>query len=77
MSNKKKYEMTNEELEEITKLPVIAKIPYDTKIHKSLNLKMPISLLHPNHSFTREMIKRDILKFMVMPAQKAVEKARP
>lgn len=57
MSNKKKYEMTNDEIREITKLPVLAKIPYDTKVHKSLHLKMPLTMLHPEHKFSKEINK--------------------
>lgn len=57
MSNKKQYEMSKEEIEELTKLPVIATIPYHTHIHKSLNLKMPLVMLHPDHKVSKEMYK--------------------
>lgn len=57
MTNNKKYEMTKEEMEEITKLPVIATIPYDTNVHKSLSLKMPIVMLHPDHKVSKEIYK--------------------
>jgi cell division ATPase MinD len=57
MSHKKQYEMSKDEIEELTKLPVIATIPYDTHVHKSLNLKMPLVMLHPNHRVSKEMYK--------------------
>jgi len=57
MTNKKRYEMNKDEIEELTKLPVIATIPYDTKVHKSLHLKMPLVMLHPKHKVSKEVYK--------------------
>jgi multimeric flavodoxin WrbA len=48
--------------------------PQNWNRDKAMKMMLQAFMLFP---FTREMIKRDILKFMVMPAQKAVEKARP
>lgn len=57
MVHGKKYEMTEDEVEQLTKLPVIATIPFDTNIHQSLALKMPIVTLNPNSSSSREIIR--------------------
>lgn len=57
MVHRKKYEMTKEEVEELTKLPVIAKIPFDANVHKSLALKTPVVTSMPNASSSREIIK--------------------
>lgn len=57
MVHKKKHEMTKHEIEELTKLPVISTIPFDTNVHKSLALKMPIALYKPNTSASKEMFK--------------------
>jgi len=57
MVHNKKYEMTREEVEEMTKLPVIAKIPFDADIHKSLALKAPVVTYNPHASSSREIIR--------------------
>jgi len=57
MVHKKKHEMTKQEIEELTKLPVISTIPFDTNIHKSLALKMPVVLYKPNTAASRELFK--------------------
>jgi len=49
--------MTNREIEELTKLPVISTIPFDTNVHKSLALKMPITFYKPNTAASRELFK--------------------
>ncbi|MBN2202758.1 MAG: cell division ATPase MinD [Candidatus Aenigmarchaeota archaeon] len=56
MSNNKNYEMSDSEIEELTKLPVIAKIPHDTNVHKSLTLKMPVVLFKPYSAASKELI---------------------
>ena len=57
MVHKKKHEITRGEIEELTKLPVISTIPFDTNIHKSLALKMPIALYKPNTAASKEMFR--------------------
>lgn len=57
MVHKKKHEMTKHEIEELTKLPVISTIPFDTNVYKSLALKMPIALYKPNTAASKEMFK--------------------
>lgn len=57
MANNKKYEMTNKEIEELTKLPVIAKIPHDKNVHRSLTLKMPVVMFKPYTAASKELIK--------------------
>lgn len=57
MVHKKKHEMTKREIEELTKLPVISTIPFDTNVHKSLALKTPIALYKPNTAASKELFK--------------------
>ncbi|MEM5766174.1 MAG: cell division ATPase MinD [Candidatus Aenigmatarchaeota archaeon] len=55
--DKAKYEMNIKEVEELTRLPVLASIPYDKNIKKALSLKMPAVMLNKNSPASREMIK--------------------
>ena len=55
MVNKSKYEMTKDEIEELTKIPVISSIPFDKNVHKSLTLKMPVVMLNPHGAASREL----------------------
>jgi cell division ATPase MinD len=57
MVHNKKHEMTDEEIEELTKLPVIARIPFDINVHKSLALKMPVITYKPNTAASKEIIR--------------------
>jgi cell division ATPase MinD len=57
MVNNKKYEMSKSEIEELTKLPVIASIPHDKNVHRSLTLKMPVVLFKPYSAASKEMLK--------------------
>jgi MinD-like ATPase involved in chromosome partitioning or flagellar assembly len=57
MVHGKKYEMNNKEIEELTRLPVIAKIPFDMNVHKSLALKTPIVTYKPYTVASKEIIK--------------------
>jgi septum site-determining protein MinD len=51
------HELTKKEVELMTGLPVIATIPYDTNVQRSLALKTPIVLHKPNSNASREMRK--------------------
>jgi len=57
MVENKKYEMSKKEIEELTNLPVIATIPFDRNVHKSLSLKMPIVMLKPGSSASKEILR--------------------
>lgn len=57
MVHGKKHEMTKHEIEELTKLPVISTIPFDTNVHKSLALKMPITLYKPKTAASKELFR--------------------
>ncbi|MEM5855424.1 MAG: cell division ATPase MinD [Candidatus Aenigmatarchaeota archaeon] len=52
-----RYEMNVKEIEELTRLPVLASIPYDKNIKKALSLKMPVVMLNKNSPASKEMIK--------------------
>jgi cell division ATPase MinD len=57
MIHGKKYEMNAKEIEELTRLPVIAKIPFDRNVHKSLALKTPIVTYKPYSPASKEIVK--------------------
>ena len=44
----KSYEMKKEEIEEILELPVLAEIPEDRNVQKSISLKVPLLSVYPN-----------------------------
>ncbi|MEM5772807.1 MAG: cell division ATPase MinD [Candidatus Aenigmatarchaeota archaeon] len=52
-----RYEMNSKEIEELVRLPVLASIPYDKNIKKSLSLKMPVVVLNKNSPASKEIIK--------------------
>ena len=55
--SKEKYEMTAKEIEQLTRLPVIASIPYDKNVKKSLAAKLPVVIYRPNSKASKEFIK--------------------
>jgi septum site-determining protein MinD len=57
MVNREKYEMSISEVEQLTRLPVIASIPYDRSVNKSLASKMPVVSLDPKTGASRELFK--------------------
>lgn len=57
MANEEKYEMTAGEIEQLTKLPVIASIPFDKNVNKSLASKSPVVILNPNTKVSKEFFK--------------------
>jgi septum site-determining protein MinD len=57
MVHGKGHEMTKHEIEELTKLKVISTVPFDTNVHKSLALKMPITMYKPNAPASREFFR--------------------
>jgi septum site-determining protein MinD len=57
MVHGKKHEMTSSEIEELTKLKVISTIPFDTNVHRSLALKMPVTMYKPSSSASREFCR--------------------
>lgn len=52
-----KYEMSTKEIEELTKLPVVASIPYDKNVKKSLVLKIPVIVYRKYSPASKELIK--------------------
>ncbi len=57
MRHKRPYELSKEEIEQLAELPVIAEIPYDQYVHKSLAEKIPVSLLNPYSPASNEFKK--------------------
>jgi septum site-determining protein MinD len=57
MVTKKGYELSRKEVEILTELPVIASIPHDKNVHKSLAKRMPLVLHKPRSSASRELTK--------------------
>ena len=56
MVEKEKYEMTPQEVEQLTRVPVIASIPYDKNINKSLVEKLPIIVQNQNSRASKAFI---------------------
>ncbi len=54
---KDKHELSVKEVEELTELPVISTIPFNKDVLKSLSIRVPVSLLYPNSSVTKEFKK--------------------
>ena len=52
-----RYELTVDDIEEATGIPVVAKIPHEKEGVKSLYLRTPLSLHKPNSKFSRELRK--------------------
>jgi septum site-determining protein MinD len=57
MVGHKNYEMTKTEIEQLTGLPIIAQIPEDGNVKKSLATKMPVVNLNPYASSSKEFFK--------------------
>jgi septum site-determining protein MinD len=51
----KPYELKKEEIEEILELPVLAEIPEDKNVQKSISLKLPLLSVYPNSPAAVEM----------------------
>ncbi len=57
MVRKKGYELTKREVEILTELPVIAMIPYDNNVRKSLAVKKPVVVYRPRSPASKEIEK--------------------
>jgi len=57
MTGEGRHELSIKEIEQLTELPVIAKIPRDKNILKSLSEKIPVIDLKPNSPASREFKK--------------------
>jgi MinD-like ATPase involved in chromosome partitioning or flagellar assembly len=57
MVSKKGYELSRKEVEILTELPVIASIPTDKNVHKSLAQRVPLVLHKPRSSASRELTR--------------------
>lgn len=57
MVHKKKYEMTETEVEQLTGIPVIASISYDKNVPKSLAAKVPVVISNPRSNVSRDVFK--------------------
>jgi len=57
MVSKEKHELTKEEIERLVELPVIATIPLDKNISKSLAVKEPLITFQPNSPASKEFTK--------------------
>jgi cell division ATPase MinD len=57
MVNKDKHDITRHEVEHLTGLPVIASIPYDKNIRKSLAMKMPVVSYNPGFDVSKNFLK--------------------
>ncbi len=57
MVGKEKYELSQQEIEQLVELPIISKIPMDKNILKSLALKVPVVLYNENSPSGKEFKK--------------------
>jgi septum site-determining protein MinD len=57
MVGKEKYELSPQEVEELTELPVISNIPMDKNVLRSLALKTPVVVFSPNSPSSKEFVK--------------------
>jgi septum site-determining protein MinD len=57
MITKARYELSKKEVEILTELPVIASIPHDKNVHKSLAERSPLVMHRPWSSASKEMIR--------------------
>jgi len=53
MVERERHEMTNQEIEQITRLPVISTVPYERAVKKSLAEKVPVVVLKPSGGSSR------------------------
>jgi len=56
MMTKEKYELTAKEVEGLSELPVIASIPVDKNVPRSLSLKTPVTIYQPNSPASKQII---------------------
>ena len=56
MVHRDKYEVSRDEVEHITGLPVIASIPFHDDVRKSLHAKAPVIVTHPRSKVSREIV---------------------
>ncbi|MFH8093109.1 MAG: P-loop NTPase, partial [Candidatus Aenigmatarchaeota archaeon] len=54
MVKREKYEIQKDDVEKLTDLPVIATIPDDKSVPKSLSIKAPTVILYPNSPASKE-----------------------
>ncbi len=57
MANREKYELTKNEVEQLSGIPVISLVPYDKNVNKSLALKTPVTILDAKTPASREMFR--------------------
>jgi septum site-determining protein MinD len=57
MVTKAEYELTNEEIERITELPVLCSIPFSRDVLRSLGLKLPIVVINPHSKVSQQFFK--------------------
>ena len=53
----KGYELSRKDIEKLTELPVIASVPYDDNVHRSLAEKKPVVMLNPRSKSSREFVR--------------------
>ncbi|MEM5881090.1 MAG: AAA family ATPase [Candidatus Aenigmatarchaeota archaeon] len=52
-----RFEMNDREIEQITELPIIAKIPFDKNMRRSSYFLIPLASLHKNSKSVKEILK--------------------
>ena len=57
MTGEGRHELTLEEVEQLVEMPIIASIPRDKTVLRSLSARVPVMDISPRSRVTREMVK--------------------
>lgn len=57
MVNRDKYEMTPDEVEQLTRVPVIGSVPFDRNVYKSLVEKLPVIIFRPDTKASKAFVR--------------------
>lgn len=56
MVHKDRYEISRQDIEKLTGIPVLASIPYHKELRKAMAMKSPLVSISPNHDISRQMV---------------------
>jgi septum site-determining protein MinD len=56
MVDKQKYEMTPQEVEQLTRVPVIGVVPFDKTVNRSLVEKLPVVIFRPDSKVSKAFV---------------------
>jgi len=56
MVHKDRYEIARQDIERLTGIPVLASIPFDREMRRSMALKAPLVSINPKHKVSRQLV---------------------